>query len=115
MEDTAVKKFIANIKIGLLEKLFNRRQQSTIFESLDECRHYQAMYGGQINMIHNRLSDPEITLEDEEPIQQQPLQEEDPLYVLTLKNQAILEKGSRYIQSFFYNTTTFLCINHTKS
>jgi len=80
LKTMGVKKLIANINMGLLEKSFNRRQQSTIFESLDECRHYQAMYGGQINMIHNRLSDPEITLEDEddEDTKQQQLQEEDP-------------------------------------
>ena len=74
MEDTAVQKLIANLNIGLLEKSFNRRQTSSIFESLDECRHYQAIYGGQIDMMHNRLPDPEITLEDEneEPIKQQP-------------------------------------------
>ena len=52
IEDIYIKKLIANINIGLLEKSCNRKQRSYLFEDLTELRHYQAEYGGQINLIN---------------------------------------------------------------
>jgi len=51
-EDIYIKKLIANVNIGLLEKSCNRKQRSYLFEDFAELRHYQAEYGGQINLIY---------------------------------------------------------------
>ena len=50
-EDKKLKKLIANVNIGLLEKGTNKRQQSNIFNSLNDCCSLQADKGGNISVI----------------------------------------------------------------
>ena len=50
-EDTKLKKEIANVNIGLLEKGVTTAQKSVLFKDLREAQLYQHMYGGRINII----------------------------------------------------------------
>jgi len=50
-EDIYLKKLIANVNIGLLEKGTNRDQKTFIFDSLEEAQHYQAQYGGNLSIL----------------------------------------------------------------
>ena len=50
-EDKKLKKLIANVNIGLLEKGTKKRQQSYIFNSLNESCSLQADKGGNISVI----------------------------------------------------------------
>ena len=50
-EDTELKKQIANVNIGLLEKGVTTAQKSVLFKDLREAQLYQYMYGGRINII----------------------------------------------------------------
>ena len=50
-EDTKLKKEIANVNIGLLEKGVTTAQKSVLFKDLREAQLYQHMYGGKINII----------------------------------------------------------------
>ena len=61
-EDTYLRKLIANVNFGLLEKGTNKAQISYIFDSLNEAQHYQALYGGKIAILRKQ----ELTFIDEE-------------------------------------------------
>ena len=56
-----LKKLIACVNFGLLEKGTNKAQKSYIFDSLDETQHYQALYGGKISILRKQ----ELTFIDE--------------------------------------------------
>ena len=45
--DSTVKKTIANTNFGMLEKGINKQQRSFIFSTYEECKFYQAEYGGE--------------------------------------------------------------------
>ena len=46
--DKHIKKTIANVNCGLLEKAVNKRRSSKIFENAGEALYYQDTYGGTI-------------------------------------------------------------------
>lgn len=52
-EDTnkLIKKTIANVNVGLLEKGINKTTRSFIFSDLNECKFFQSEYGGKIIAI----------------------------------------------------------------
>jgi len=50
-EDNYIKKLIANINFGLLEKSQNKQQRTFYFDDLSELKHYQSQYGGRLNII----------------------------------------------------------------
>ena len=50
-QDTYIKKLVANVNIGLLEKSFNRKSVGYLFQDYSECKSYQAQYGGTIHCI----------------------------------------------------------------
>ena len=49
--DGTVKKTVANTNFGMLEKGINKKQRSFIFSTYEECKYYQAQYGGEISVI----------------------------------------------------------------
>ena len=55
-DDTKLKKQIANVNIGLLEKGVTTAQKSILFKDLREAQLYQHMYGGRINIIFLTLT-----------------------------------------------------------
>ena len=50
-ENNALKKIIANVQFGLLEKSYNKQSKSFGFDTIEECNHYRIKYGGRINYI----------------------------------------------------------------
>ena len=50
-QDVYIKKLIANVNIGLLEKGYNRKSVGYLFHDYEECKYYQAQYGGVIHSI----------------------------------------------------------------
>ena len=50
-QDIYIKKLIAHVNIGLLEKCSNKKSVGYLFQSLNECKFYQALYGGVIHSI----------------------------------------------------------------
>jgi hypothetical protein len=52
-KDTYIKKLVANVNIGLLEKCFNKKSRGCLpFRDLGECQHYHAKMGGSIHVLH---------------------------------------------------------------
>ena len=86
-EDKYIKKLIANVIIGLLEKGGATDQKSLLFKNLNEAMSYQAEYGGQLH----KLSDIEV---DDEWIEE----EQQKYYVLNLKDTTELKNGFRFIK-----------------
>ena len=60
-EDRRLKKTIANINFGLLEKSSNKGQNSKMFDTLTEVCHYQKQYGGRVYAISGVKKDYEYT------------------------------------------------------
>ena len=58
---SVIKKKVANINFGLLEKGWSTNQKSLLFRNLNEAVHYQSEYGGKLQ----RLSHFEETMNDE--------------------------------------------------
>jgi len=50
-DDKLIKKTIANVNIGLLEKGTNKKTKSILFEDLNECKFFQSEFGGKIIVI----------------------------------------------------------------
>ena len=86
-EDKYIKKLIANVIIGLLEKGGATDQKSLIFKNLNEAMSYQTEYGGQLH----KLSDIEVDDEGYE-------EEKQNYYVLNLKDTIELKNGFRFIK-----------------
>ena len=60
-EDRRIKKTIANINFGLLEKSHNKGQKSRMFDTLTEVCHYQKIYGGRVYAIDGIIKDYKYT------------------------------------------------------
>ena len=60
-EDKRIKKTIANINFGLLEKSHNKGQKSRVFDTLTEVCHYQKIYGGRVYAIDGIIKDYKYT------------------------------------------------------
>ena len=56
-KDRRIKKTIANINFGLLEKSHNKGQKSRMFDTLTEVCHYQAIYGGRVYALDGVMKD----------------------------------------------------------
>ena len=69
-EDRRIKKTIANINFGLLEKSRNKGQKSKMFDTLTEVCHYQSIYGGRVYAINGTKRDYKYTALTEEMRQQ---------------------------------------------
>ena len=50
-EDNKIKKTLANIAFGMLEKSFNRKTVSRMFDGIKEALHHQKKYGGKIYVM----------------------------------------------------------------
>ena len=107
-EDTKLKKQIANVNIGLLEKGVTTAQKSVLFKDLREAQLYQHMYGGRINIIkqfekeeeddddeYDEFSDDE---EEKEEAPDEDTKNQGKYYVLNVADHAVLKNGYRYIK-----------------
>ena len=52
-----MKKMIANVNFGLMEKTYNKSQQSMVFRNLHEAQYYQGKFGGRLNIIKEKDED----------------------------------------------------------
>ena len=113
-QDVHIKKLIANVNIGLLEKCFNRKSRGYLFEDLAECQYYQAKMGGAIHML-SMIEDIEELIDlglddglDSRPIASFQVKEcGKPLYVLVMKAECQLKNGFRYIKELLLQSHNF--------
>ena len=106
LEDKYLKKILANVNIGLLEKGVNKAQKSTVFDSLEAAQHYQAQYGGSIGILSKSEEVVELRGEDDEDDEYDIGQvfkttENDvghKYYILNITDRSDLQNGFRYIK-----------------
>ena len=91
-DDKQIKKKIANINFGMLEKSNNTSQRSDIFNSLKEACYYQRKQGGRIYALEEEIKERDEE-EDEERIH-----EGDTYFVLNTTVREKLVNGFRYIK-----------------
>ena len=104
-EDTKLKKEIANVNIGLLEKGVTTAQKSVLFKDLREAQLYQHMYGGRINIIKqfekeedDDDNDSDYDSDNEEEAPDEDTKNKGKYYVLNVADHAVLKNGYRYIK-----------------
>ena len=118
VQDVYVKKLIANVNIGLLEKCFNKKSTGFLFHDYDECKFYQAQCGGVIHSVQ-RIEDVS------EVFERSPLGLDDgvdmigpivhvkfehrgsPYFVLVLKAERQLRNGFRYVKELLLQGHNF--------
>ena len=61
-EDTFIKKQIANVNIGLLEKGTNKNVESFLFKTEEEAEYYRSSFGGNLHLLQHLVE--EKTLEE---------------------------------------------------
>ena len=100
-DDKQIKKKIANINFGMLEKSNNTAQRSVIFNSLKEACHYQRKHGGRIYALEEETCIRKMVDLNEETDEEE---EEDKTtfgetyYVLNTTDRKTLVNGFRYIK-----------------
>ena len=117
-QDTYIKKLVANVNIGLLEKCFNRKSVGYLFLDYAECKFYQAQYGGTIHCVQQIENVSTV-------VEQSPDGLDDGLsgatevahckfankgnlyYVLVLKAEKQLKNGFRYIKELLLQSHNF--------
>ena len=103
-EDTKLKKEIANVNIGLLEKGVATAQKSVLFKDLREAQLYQHMYGGRITIIkqfekeEEDDDDSDTEYSDDEEAPEEDTKNKGKYYVLNVADHAVLKNGYRYIK-----------------
>ena len=50
-QNNKIKKTIANITFGLMEKSYNRKSVSRIFDNVEEALHHQRTHGGRLYVL----------------------------------------------------------------
>ena len=100
-DDKQIKKKIANINFGMLEKSNNTAQRSVIFNSLKEACHYQRKHGGRIYALEEetcirKMVDLNEETDDEEEEDKTTFGET--YYVLNTTDRKTLVNGFRYIK-----------------
>ena len=94
-EDIRIKKLIANVNFGLLEKNTNKAHKSYAFDTLKEALYYQNKIGGKINRISGMYVD-EIELPNgETDFVEKEMDKR--YYCLTVTDKATLRNGYIYI------------------
>jgi len=62
-EDTFIKKQIANVNIGLLEKGNNKKVESFLCKTEEEAEYYRSSFGGKLHLLQHLVQ--ENTLEED--------------------------------------------------
>ncbi len=118
-QDVYIKKLIANVNIGLLEKGYNRKSNGHLFQDYAECKFYQSQHGGDIHCVQ-KIADLSSVFE------KSPLGLDDgldvptectscfkyehvgdPYYVLVFKAEKQLKNGFRYIKELLLQSHNF--------
>jgi hypothetical protein len=107
--DFYIKKLVANVSIGLLEKGTNRRTSGYLFKDLTECNQFQTEHGGVVHRIQ-KIEDRCIVydksllglddgIENIKPIESWKFEQVgEPCYVLVMKAEKQMRNGFRYIR-----------------
>ena len=106
MEDNKVKKLIANVNIGLLEKGTNKAQKSLVFDTLSEALYHQTIHGGRINKISGHYEEIEDE-DDDEGFETVEKETEAKYYTLTVSDTANLTNGFKYIKELLLQIHNF--------
>ena len=104
MEDNKVKKLIANVNIGLLEKGTNKAQKSLVFDTLSEALYHQTIHGGRINKISGYYEEIDEGTEGFETVEKET---EAKYYTLTVSDTAELTNGFKYIKELLLQIHNF--------
>ena len=91
-ENKYIKKLIAHVNFGLLEKSGATDQKSILFRNLSEALEYQSEYGGKLHKISDIEGNEEETTTSNN------------YYFLNLKDQAKLKNGFRYEKELLLQT-----------
>ena len=68
-EDLTIKKIIANVVIGLLDKSYNKSQQAHLYDTLDIAKYHQEQEGGHIGLLQ-KINEMTETVEYYDPLDQ---------------------------------------------
>ncbi len=115
-EDQTLKKTIANCNYGMLEKQINRTQKSKLFDTYEDAKFFQSMYGGEITFIKQyelreggRGGDPKSLDKgvgaEEGDVDEVPTGRM--LFILNLKAESSLTNGFRYIKELLMQHHNF--------
>ena len=99
--DKAVKKMIANINFGLLEKGHNIKSKSMTFNKMEDAVYYREKYGGKINV----LIDEEKTWDEETESYVGKVVAS--YYVLTVSDEKRLTNGFRFLKELLLQHHNF--------
>ena len=102
-EDKRIKKLIAHVNYGLLEKGGATDQKSTVFKNLKEAISYQTEYGGKIHKL-TRFTTEQITVDEEQYTEEE---EQASYYILNLKDTSRLSNGLRYVKELLLQYHNF--------
>jgi hypothetical protein len=112
-QDAKIKKLIANVNFGLLEKSNNKTQKSIIFSSLEAAKKSQEQYGGRIsilrkfNEIDEEIIDP-LGVDDTDFISKHSIEQTgNEIYILNVNDKAKLKNGFRYIKELLLQHSNF--------
>ena len=109
-----MKKSVANVNFGLLEKGQNKVQKSKIFDTLEEVRYHQATYGGKVS-IQKKLQEEVVEqqydlyfgLDIEPNTNSKWIEDEQKYYILNVSDCATLKNGFRYIKELLLQHHNF--------
>jgi hypothetical protein len=101
-EDIYIKKLIANVNIGMLEKSQNKVEQSYLYDDIAEAQYYQTKCGGNINVLQHFKSylDSNLDIDDIEV-------DGNPFYILKLSTKTELRNGFRFIKELLLQTHNY--------
>ena len=102
-EDKCIKKLIANVNYGLLEKGGATDQKSTVCKNLKEALNYQAEYGGKTHRLTHFTTE-QITVDEEQYTAEE---EQASYYTLNLKDTSRLRNGFRYVKELLLQYHNF--------
>ena len=114
-DDKQIKKKIANINFGMLEKSNNTAQRSVIFNSLKEACYYQRKHGGRIYALEEETCIRKMVDLDEETDEEEEEEAEEKdkttfgetYYVLNTTDRKTLVNGFRYIKELLLQYHNF--------
>ena len=109
-EDSKIKKMIANVVIGLLEKSFNKVQNSKLYDSLDIAMYHQKQDGGHIGLLQKTTSQKMMVFDrlDGEMVEDLVYNIEDlEYYILTNRKRTKLTNGFRFIKELLIQYHNF--------
>ena len=112
-EDMAIKKQVAVVNFGLLERTNSTNQKSILFRNLKEASDFQQKYGGKIH----KLTEEEVIfyeMDDDECTEWNEISEGDSYYIVNISDKTKLVNGFVYIKELLlqqHNFNMYQCYN----